>query len=285
MEYILITGASTGIGYETAKHLIRSGYFVFGSVRKQEDAQRLENELGEHFKALIFDVRDEKAIANARNEVQSILKNNNLKGLINNAGIVVFGPLQHIPMEEFENQIDINVFGVLKVTQAFLPLLGADKSRTGKPGKIINISSVSGTFTNPFLVPYCVSKFALESLTDGLRRELLIYGIDAISIRPGPIKTPIWEKAQVIDNQYDNTIYGPVLKSTNKMISKIEQNAIPPIKVAKLIQKILVQNKPKTKYIIMRNSLPVRIIRMLPSRWVDGIFKRQMKKFFGKIPV
>lgn len=282
MQYILITGASTGIGYTTTKYLIQHGYFVFGSVRKAADAQRLENEFGERFKALLFDVKDEDAIQKSKTAVEDILGSNNLTALINNAGIVVFGPLQHLPFEEFQNQFEVNVFGVLRVTQAFLPLLGADKKRKGSPGKIINISSVSGTFTNPFLVPYCASKFALESLTDGLRRELLIYGIDAISIQPGPIKTPIWTKAKLPDNQYDNTDYDPVLKGTDKMIAKTERNAIDPINIAQLIHKILRKRKPKTKYIIMRNSLPIRFVRLLPDRWVDKIFKIQINKILEK---
>ena len=234
MEYILITGASTGIGYATAQHLIQNGYFVFGSVRKQEDAQKLETDFKVNFKALIFDVADSEAIHNAKVEVEKIIGDNNLKGLINNAGIVAHGPLQHIPMEEFKYQFEVNVFGILRVTQAFLPLLGASQERKSKPGKIINISSVSGIFTTPFIVPYCASKASVESLTDGLRRELLMFGIDAISIRPGPIKTPIWKKAISTNNRYSETDYGAIYEKTNKLISKTEANAIPPIKVAKL---------------------------------------------------
>ncbi|RMG82776.1 MAG: SDR family NAD(P)-dependent oxidoreductase, partial [Bacteroidetes bacterium] len=282
MPYIVITGASTGIGRKTTEYLIERGYFVFGSVRKKEDADRLEQTFGDQFKALIFDVRDNDAIQHSADLVRQTIGEENLAGLINNAGVAIFGPLQHIPISEFETQFDINVFGILRVTQAFLPLLGADRTRTGKPGKIINISSVSGIFTNPLLVPYCASKHAVESLTDGLRRELLIYGIDAISVRPGPVKTEIWPKALSADAPYMDTEYGPILASMNKLITKTEQNAIDAAKVAALIHKILTKKRPKTKYIIMRNSLPVRFIRLLPSRWVDAIFGKQMKKILAR---
>ncbi len=280
MKYILITGASTGIGYETTQFLIQQGYFIFGSVRKEADALRLEAEFNENFKALIFDVRNEEQIAEAKLEVENILSGKYLSGLINNAGIVVFGPIQHLPLEEFETQMAVNVTGVLKVTQAFLPLLGAQLPKISNPGKIINISSVSGLFTNPFLVPYCASKHALEAITDGLRRELLIYGIDVISVQPGPIKTPIWEKASMEDNPYDSTNYGPLLAQTNKLIAKTAKRGLEPMVLAKLIYKILLKKRPKTHYIVIKNSLPIRIAKLLPVRWVDNIFKRQMMKAY-----
>lgn len=282
MKYILLTGASTGIGYETSKFLIQNGYFVFGSVRKTEDAQRLEKDFGQNFKALIFDVRDTVQIAKAKTEVQEIIGTNYLAGLINNAGIVVFGPIQHLPIEEFENQMAVNVSGVLKVTQAFLPLLGAQLPKVEKPGKIINISSVSGLFTNPFLIPYCASKHALEAITDGMRREFLLYGIDAISIQPGPIKTPIWDKASMDDNPYNSTNYAPLMAQTNKLIAKTAKNGLEPIVLAKLIHKVLKKRRPKTHYIVMKNSLPMKLVRMMPSRWVDNIFKKQMQKALNR---
>jgi len=278
MKYVLITGASTGIGYATASYLIEKGYFVFGSVRRQEDASRLSNELGTNFRALIFDVREEEAIEKARQEVTQIVGEGGLAGLINNAGIVVHGPLKHLPVKEFERQFEVNVFGVLKVTQAFLSLLGAKNPNKAASGKIINISSVSALFTNPFLVPYCASKAALESITDGLRRELLIYGIDVISIQPGPVKTAIWEKAGSGEKDYEETDYGSVMRQTNKLIAKAEARAIDAKVPAKLIHKILVLKHPKTRYILANNRLQIMLSRILPDRWIDGFFKKMMNR-------
>jgi NAD(P)-dependent dehydrogenase (short-subunit alcohol dehydrogenase family) len=191
MKYYLITGASSGIGYATCQTLIKQGHFVFGSVRKESDAARLQQAFGNNFQALIFDVCDEKGVQDAVVAIAKVVGKNGLAGLVNNAGIVVYGPINELELSEFKRQMDVNVYGLLRVTKAFLPLLGAQHPQIFKPGKIVNISSVSGIFTTPFLVPYCVSKKAVEVITDGLRMELLPYGIDVVSILPGPVKTSI----------------------------------------------------------------------------------------------
>ncbi len=278
MKYVLITGASTGIGFATAGFLIEKGYFVFGSVRQLEDASRLSEKFGKNFKPLVFDVRDVSSIEKARKEVAKVVGENGLAGLINNAGIVVYGPLKHLPMKYFERQFEVNVFGVLKVTQAFLPLLGAKQPHKAAPGKIINISSVSALFTNPFLVPYCASKAALESITDGLRRELLIYGIDVISILPGPVNTPIWKKAGMRGNGYEETDYKAMMRQSGKLIAKAEARSIDAEILAKLIHKILVLKHPKTRYILANNRFQIMLSRILPDRWIDSIFKKMMKE-------
>ena len=199
MKNILVTGASTGIGYYTVKLFLEKGYFVLGSVRKKEDADRLKNDFGNNFHPLIFDVSDQFGINQALEEADKILANNGLACLVNNAGIVVSGPLQHLSVEELHRQFDVNVYGVLRVTQAFLPYLGAQVPAKYPPGKIVNISSVSGFVTAPFLGAYAMSKYALESMSDAFRRELSIYGIDVVIIEPGAVSTEIWDKAKSID--------------------------------------------------------------------------------------
>ena len=141
MKSVVITGTSTGIGYQTSKTLIASGYRVFGSVRTNEDADRVAMELGKNFIPLVFDVTDEQAVKESVNKVSALLDNQTLAGLINNAGIAVFGAVQNLTAEEFKHQFDVNLLGVFHCTQAYMDLLGADKDRHGAPGKIINISS------------------------------------------------------------------------------------------------------------------------------------------------
>ena len=194
MENVLITGVSTGIGYSLCKIYLDKGCRVMGSVRNQVDAERLTSEFGQHFHPLVFDVTDHNAINKSVKNVTELLGDEGLDCLINNAGIAVSGPVMHLSVEDYQRQFDVNLFGVIAVTQAFLPLLGAVKNYGNQPGKILNMSSVSGRIAFPFLSPYCASKFALEAFSDALRRELLLYGIDVISIEPGPIKTPIWNK-------------------------------------------------------------------------------------------
>lgn len=274
MEYVIVTGASTGIGYTIAQYLLDRNYQVLGSVRKQEDAERLAMELGEHFKALLFDVTDEEAIEKTRQEVENLLQGKKLLALINNAGIALGGPLKYLPTSEVKKQLDVNVVGLLAVTRAFLPLL----ENPDRPGKIINISSVSGLLVSPFTSLYSASKFAVEALTHGLRRELYYHGVTAISIQPGPIKTPIWDKARSFSGQYDHTEYGEVLANMDHFIKKIEQGAIPPERVAKVVYRAMTARKPRATYLVMKGAFFARIITWLPHRWVDSLMSSRAKK-------
>ncbi|MEO1626836.1 MAG: SDR family oxidoreductase [Bacteroidota bacterium] len=286
MKYVLVTGASTGIGYSICQHLLQNGYAVFGSVRKEADAKRLQAEFSDNFVPLLFDVSDYDAIHAARKVVEQQLEGQPLAGLVNNAGIAVFGPIQHLAVSEWKRQFDVNVFGVVAVTQAFLPLLGARQPQTGPPGKIINISSVSGQLSMPFLGPYAASKHALEALTDSLRRELLIYGIDVVSILPGPVRTPIWEKSKNQEETFPSTDYGKVLVQMKSFISETEQKAIDPVRIADCVRKILQKKQSKTRYIISADAWSHRLItRLVPDRWADGFVRRMFLKVYSKIPI
>ena len=186
MQYIIVTGASTGIGRAVAEHFLKKGAYVFGSVRKETDAELLKSTLGDHFEPLIFDVRDNEAIKKAAEIVKNRVGTEGVSLLVNNAGIAVSGPLQHLDIEDYQTQFDINVFGVQRVTQAFLPLLGASfTTKIKQKGMIINISSISSMVTTPFLGAYSASKIALEYWSDALRRELSIYGIRVVNISAG----------------------------------------------------------------------------------------------------
>ena len=157
---VVVTGASTGIGWGCVKILTAAGFHVFGSVRKPADAERLTQEFGANVTPLLFDVTDQVAVANAARDVEQALDGETLAGLVNNAGIAVAGPLIYLNVEDFEKQLAVNVTGPLIVTQAFAPLLGADRSRHGAPGRIVMISSVGGRNALPFAGPYAASKFA-----------------------------------------------------------------------------------------------------------------------------
>lgn len=278
MQYILITGASTGIGNTTAKYLLEQNYFVIGSVRKSSDGERLEKELGHNFKAVIFDVTDAEAIDKAFLEVEKLVGEDGLFGLINNAGIAVAGPLQHLKMEQFEQQMNVNVTGLLRVTQTFLPLMGGNKKYKNSPGRIINIGSVSGIIASPLIGAYAASKFAVEAISDSLRRELHLHDIKVSLIQAGPIKTPIWKKSIQIDPDLFETEYGSFLERTTKHIQKTEANALPPEVLAKLIHRIFTIDNPKPRYLVNKNKFSFRIAAALPDRWLDKIFFKQAKK-------
>jgi NADP-dependent 3-hydroxy acid dehydrogenase YdfG len=176
MRSVVITGASTGIGWATTKLLLDRGFRVFGSVRRQADAERLRREFGANFIPLLFDVTEEAAVLAAAREVRTALGGETLAGLINNAGIAVTGPVLGLAADEFRRQLDVNVIGPVIATQAFAPLLGADASLRGAKGRIVMVSSLAGKNGNPLTSAYSASKHALEGFSEGLRRELMLFG-------------------------------------------------------------------------------------------------------------
>ncbi len=278
MKYVVITGASTGIGYDGARYLIEKGWHVFGSVRKQTDADRVQAELGGSFTPLLFDVTDEAAIKTAAQQVTETVGDSGLWGLVNNAGIAVPGPLMHLSLDEFRYQLEVNLVGQLAVTQAFLPLLGARKDAPHPPGRIVNISSVSGRIGYPFLGPYAASKHALEAFSDSLRRELMIYRVDVIVIQPASIKTPIWDKAGELDAaQFADTDYADIVGPIQKTFVEQGNAGIPVEEVSKTIWQALSKDKPKSRYAIVRQRLTGWLLpRWLPDRILDNIMADRM---------
>lgn len=278
MKSIVITGVSTGIGYDVAKTLVGYGWRVFGTVRQQADADRLQQEMGVGFTPLLFDVTDEMAIQTAVVHVQAVLAGAGLTALINNAGIAEPAPLMHMALADFRRHLEINVTGVLAVTQAFLPLLGAQRDWPHAPGRIINISSVSGRIVYPFMGAYAASKHALEALSDALRRELLLYGIDVILIEPGTVKTPIIGKFAEQVGRYMQTDYRAVLEPLAATVEKRELSALPVAQVTAVILKALESERPQTRYPLPRKKFTGWLLpRLLPDRWFDRLVARQLK--------
>ena len=273
----VVTGASTGIGRAIAKSLIDEGWRVFASVRKESDADKLRDALGEVLTPLIFDVTDEAGIARGADTVREALNGRTLNGLVNNAGIAVAGPLRYIALDELQHQLNVNLFGVLRVTQAFLPMLGADKSYDGEPGRIINMSSVAGKIASPIMGPYSMSKHALEAFSDSLRRELMMHGIDVAVIAPGAVKTPIWDKADDIDaEQYKGTEYYDVLVGMREKYKALGDEGLPPEDIGALARDILTGKARKTRYAVLRNKLMMWTLpRMMPKRMVDKIIAKR----------
>ena len=279
MKSIVVTGASSGIGRKISQALVASGFRVFGSVRKPSDAKAVAAELGENFVPLTFDVTDRKAVDAAAVQVKGVLKGEKLAGLINNAGIAVIGAVQTLSPDEFQNQFDVNLMGVFHCTQAFLDMLGADTSRTGEAGKIINISSVSGDLAMPFMGAYNMSKFGLEGFSEALRRELMLFGIDVVVIAPGPIKTPIWEKfdGDKLTKRAANSAYKKPLERMLSFSKQMEQTGLPPEIIANRVIAVLQDSKPKTRYTIDAQWMQNSLLSLMPKRVADRMIAKQME--------
>lgn len=278
---ILITGVSTGIGYDLTKEFLRRGYSVFGSVRKQEDVDRLNSEMGEKFFPLLFDVTDFKAVDHAAKELEGRIGNEGLAGLVNNAGVAIGGPLVDLSLDDYRKQFEVNFFGAVKVTQAFLPLLGMKDQPSSDPGRIMQMSSVAGKFGMPFMSPYVSSKHALEGLSESLRKELLPYGIDVVVLEPGPIKTPIWHKGtgKEQNEKFQKSVYKDQLERfQNIFIRKAIEEAWTSAKVAKMMVDIFEKPQPKTRYpLVAKKLLNWTIPQILPDRVVDRYLGKALK--------
>ena len=268
---VVVTGASTGIGFACVKVLSGSGWRVFAGVRRREDAERLRSAFGEAVRPLVVDVTDAGAVAEAAREVGEALGGKTLGGLVNNAGIAVTGPLLHLKVADFERQLAVNLTGPLIVTQAFAPLLGADRSRSGPPGRIVMMSSVGGLNAFPFMGAYSASKFGLEGLSESLRRELTLFGIDVVLINPGAIATPIWDKSDGMDAEFADTPYAPAIARAKGAMIAMGKSGLKPERIGETVRIALTAARPKARYIVTSTPVQGFLARALPKRMVDGL--------------
>ena len=246
---VVITGASTGIGEACALELDRRGWRVFAGVRSDAAAEKLRGKASGRFVPLRIDVTDAQGVADAAGATAAAVGDEGLAGLVNNAGIVVVGPLELIPLEVFRRQLEVNVIGQLAVTQAFLPLL-----RIGH-GRIVNMGSVSGRLSPPYLGPYSASKFALEALTDALRLELRRWDIRVSIVEPCSVQTAIWQKAESdadrvaekIEAKLDE-LYHEDIMAFRALTHYEARTGMPVAKVVRAVVHALSARRPKTRY-------------------------------------
>ena len=276
MGSVVITGVSTGIGYGAAKEFVRSGYRVFGSVRKKEDAERLSVEFGAGFVPLVFDVTDPEAVRAAADEVGEALGDSTLDGLVNNAGTAIGGPLALQPLGEVRTHFEVNVVGLISVTQAFLPLLGMGRVRE-EPGKIINIGSTGGKVAMPFIGAYAGTKHAVEGISDAMRRELLPYGIDVVLIEPGAVKTEMWDKGASQAGRYTDTDYAGPLDNFRRYAESLAKGGFPAEEFGRRVVNVFEKKRPRTRYAIVPGKFThFTIPRLLPDRWLDRLIARNL---------
>lgn len=266
----LVTGASSGIGKETAKLLVANGFIVYGASRRLDKMNELQK-IG--VKLLSLDLADDASILNV---VDEILKNENrIDIIINNAGYGSYGALEDVPLSEARYQFEVNIFGLARLTQLLLP-----KMRSQGSGKIINISSIGGSFGEPHGAWYHATKYALEGLSDSLRIELKQFGIDVIIVKPGAILTE-WSSIarENLLKVSGNTAYKDLVHRHAKMLENADKNGSLPIVVAKTILKAATANKPKTRYATGRgSSIILWLRRILSDRLFDKVLLSLMRK-------
>lgn len=276
---VVVTGVSSGIGQAIAQDLCATGFHVFGSVRRESDAALLSSQLGGNFTPLILDITNRPSIAAAAVQVADALGGQPLFGLVNNAGMGGGGPLMHQPPEELMRCFENLAVGPIMMVQAFLPHLGARRGFDGQPGRIVNISSVGGRIAFPFLGSYVAGKHALEALSDCLRRELRLYGIDVIIVEPGATKTAIWQKAEAPTNlSYADTDYSKIYNSFLREFSEQGRKGYSPDRVAHVVRRALTTPRPRTRYAVVPQRFSNWVLpRLLPDRIVDRIFASRLR--------
>ena len=276
-ETILITGTSSGIGYGTAKAFIKAGYRVIATVRNNEDAKRLKLEMGENLHPIICDVTNAEQVVALAQYVKSISENGLLHGLINNAGIEMVDPAELQSMDDIRSQFETNVFGLIAVTKALLPLLGTDSNTKGHAGRIINVSSVGGVLALPFLSGYAATKFAVEGYSHSLRRELQLFGIKVVIIGAGAVKSEIWKKDKLDSKFYKGTAYETPFAKLKTMMQTAEIGAKTEVEAGEFILKTYRTKSPKPRYAFTPNKFFNWILpSMLSHSLVDGLLNSML---------
>jgi short-subunit dehydrogenase len=248
MKTILITGASSGIGYDTVRALIASQFKVVATVRNQKDADELTQNFSAQVIPIQIDLSDFKKIEQLPELLQKTHNIEKLDGLVNNAGLALAAPFLNQDFNEIESIIRLNVLAVMKITQTLLPLLGATEN-SEHTSKIINISSVAGKSAAPFLSIYAASKHAIEGFSEALRKELMLFNIQVVVVAPGSIKTPIWNKGfNIIKDKYNNTLFAKPFQKFVKIASSEEKNALPVTAVSEIIVDVFNSSEPNFRY-------------------------------------
>jgi NAD(P)-dependent dehydrogenase (short-subunit alcohol dehydrogenase family) len=269
----VITGASTGIGRATALHLARHGWQVFAGVRKERDAESLRFESVALLRPLIIDVTDGASIERAAEEVRAVLAGQGLDGLVNNAGVGVAVPVEYVRLDVLRANFEVNVFGQIAVTQAFLPLVRAAR------GRVVNIGSVGDRLTMPFGGILCSSKSAFASLSDALRLEMHAFGVRVVLVEPASINTPAVEKTL---GDMERTIaglpaegpsrYGAMLRAFAERAHRREKAGTSPEVVARTVERALTDARPHARYLVGKDSTVLALLaRFMPTRMLDAV--------------
>lgn len=255
---LVITGTSSGIGFALARALSES-FTVFAAARQHDRAAHHDSIV-----PLALDVSDADSIARAVETVAAAVGARGLAGLVNNAGICITGPIELVPMDAWRRQFEVNVFGPIAVTQAFLPLL-----RRGR-GRVVNMGSIAGRHALPMTCPYAASKQALASVTDALRMEVQPFGVRVSLVEPGAIDTPIWDKRDVVNG--DGLGYAGMAGRMELAVAESRKGVLPPEAVVRCVRHALTAARPRTRYLVGREARVRAALRhLLPDRAHDWL--------------
>jgi NAD(P)-dependent dehydrogenase (short-subunit alcohol dehydrogenase family) len=282
-ELIVVTGASTGMGAAVAKELARKGFHVLAGVRRDVDADALR---AEGIEPHILDITVESDIAAIADRVERDPFHRPLRALVNNAGIAINAPVETLPLADWRRQFDVNLFGHIAMTQALFPAL------LRSSGTVVNISSVGGKFALPTYGAYAGSKFALEAVSDALRREVSDAGIKVVVVEPGAVKTEMAErgiaaaeglKANMTATQLAR--YSDLTQAIAAQARSFIDTGVSAEHAAKVIAKAATTSNPRTRYTIGRDAaILVRLSRLVSDRTLDRIMRLNLRPHYAQSP-
>jgi NAD(P)-dependent dehydrogenase (short-subunit alcohol dehydrogenase family) len=262
---IFVTGASSGIGRATAERLARAGYDVIPGLRRPDALPEPVKE------PVTIDLADGSSIGPATQQVLA-RADGRLVGLVNNAGYTVSGPCEALDVDDWRAQFEVNLFGHIAVTRALLPALLANR------GRIVNVGSIGGRMSSPFIGPYNSSKFAVRAWTDAMRMELAPHGVHVSLIEPGSIDTPLWQKGnELADEQLEKLTheqqqrYARQITGARKAADFAANHGIPPERCAQVIEHALSARNPKGRYLVGADARMQAAVSMLPVRVSDRL--------------
>lgn len=273
-ELVVVTGASSGIGQATAERLAADGFHVLAGVRRQQDADRIAASSLEPF---ILDITRSDTIEAL---IERIARERRpLRALVNNAGIAVNAPVETAPLDEWRRQFEVGAIGQVAMIQALMPAL----LKSG--GRVVNIGSVGGKVSMAGFGPYSAAKFAMEAVTDSLRREMEPFGLKVIMITPGAVSTSLSARGTATANRLAALLTPEQHERHDHLFAAVvglaaawEKDGIRPERVAAVISRAIRDRKPRTRYTAGSDSaLITRLVRFLPDRLLDGMLRRQMK--------
>lgn len=277
-EIVIVTGASTGIGAAAARELARRGFHVLAGVRRDQDAAAIR---GPGIEPLILDITEPDHIEALVTRVNGDPQRRAVRALVNNAAVQANVPIEAFAIDEWRRMFEVNLFGQIAVIQALLPALMRNR------GRVVNISSVGGKVAMATYGPYAATKFALEAVSDSLRREVAPFGVSVVVIEPGAVRTEMLGRAIATAGELVSAMtpeqsrrYGDLVHAVNAQAVSSTKSGLPAEAAAKVIGKAVTTRKPRTRYPVGREAAMIRWLPFLPDRMLDRVFAAALRPHF-----
>jgi NAD(P)-dependent dehydrogenase (short-subunit alcohol dehydrogenase family) len=280
-ELIVVSGASTGIGAATARELAARGYHVLAGVRRESDAGAIRDS---GIEPVVLDITRTDHIDSLIERIASDERRRPLRAVVNNAGISIYAPVEALPLEEWRRLFEINLFGHVAMTQALLPFLVASR------GRVVNISSVGGKGAMATYGPYAATKFALEAVSDALRREVAPHGVEVVVIEPGAVKTEMGERGAIATADRAQRMspelqqrYGALVSANLAHTRAHLGSGVTAENAGVVIARAVTVRRPRTRYTVGRDAaVIIRLMRFLPDRLLDRILVENLRPYLSK---